>query len=51
MMVRLVALSAQKAIVVAVGENTLEDKEGDEGATDEEHKQHADKRHLMRVTK
>ena len=51
MMVRLVALFAQKAIVVAVGENALEGKEDDEGATDEEHKQHADKRFLMRVTK
>ena len=51
MMVRLIALFAQKAIVVAIGEDTLEDKEDDEGATDEEHKQHADKRHLMRVTK
>ena len=50
MMVRLVALFAQKVVVVAVGEDTLEGKEDDEGATDEEH-QHADKRHLMRVTK
>ena len=51
MMVRLVALFARKAIVVAIGENTFEGKEDDEGATDEEHKHHADKRHLMRVTK
>ena len=51
MMVRLVALFAQKAIVVAVGENTLEGKEDDEGAADEEHEQYADKRHLVRVAK
>ena len=51
MMVRLVALFAQKVVVVAVGEDTLEGKEDDEGAVDDEHKQHADKRHLVRVTK
>ena len=50
-MVRSVALFAQEVVVVAVGENALEGKEDDEGAADEEHKQHADKWYLMRVTK